>query len=148
MPELLAIPYRSFHLAHARVSQQNYSLSGLVGCELKAKTVGVIGTGGIGSAACEILKVRRQLLQTLLDTQPLKAKRVTWSAFALYRLVVGGRVLPAIHAALLMQAHMPLYSSVSAAGLWLLPCAEVADREEACKARSHLCTAAPAWPSQ
>jgi len=41
------------------VREGDYSLSGLVGFELRAKTVGVIGTGAIGLAACQIFRVRR-----------------------------------------------------------------------------------------
>lgn len=36
----------------------NYSLSPLVGFELRGKTVGIIGTGAIGAEACRIFKVR------------------------------------------------------------------------------------------
>lgn len=72
-------------MAYARVSQQNYSLSGLVGCELKAKTVGVIGTGGIGSAACRILKVGggccRLWMAAAADEQP--CKRGVWHGLPL-----------------------------------------------------------------
>jgi hypothetical protein len=39
--------------------QGNYTLSGLVGFEMKNKAVGVVGTGAIGVEACRILKVRR-----------------------------------------------------------------------------------------
>ena len=74
-------PYRSFHLANARVSQQNYSLSGLVGSELKAKTVGVIGTGGIGSAACQILKVGSGCCRPCLTCNPWK--RNVWHGLPL-----------------------------------------------------------------
>ncbi len=35
----------------------NYSLSGLVGMEMRHKVVGVVGTGAIGVQAARILKV-------------------------------------------------------------------------------------------
>jgi len=47
---------RNLHQAHVRVSQGNYALSGLVGFEMLGKTVGVLGTGAIGSHAARILK--------------------------------------------------------------------------------------------
>ena len=48
---------RRLHHAHMRIQQWDYSLSGLVGFELHGKTVGVVGTGAIGSALCAVLKV-------------------------------------------------------------------------------------------
>ena len=40
---------------HERVAAGNYSLDGLLGFELRGKTVGIIGTGGIGSAFAQIM---------------------------------------------------------------------------------------------
>jgi D-lactate dehydrogenase len=37
----------------------NYTLSGLVGFEVRSKTIGVVGTGAIGAAACSIFLVSR-----------------------------------------------------------------------------------------
>ena len=49
---------RNLHHAYLRVREGDYSLSGLVGFELRTKVVGVVGTGAIGLAACQILRVR------------------------------------------------------------------------------------------
>ena len=47
---------RKVHRAYARVREWNFSLDGLVGFDLHAKTVGVIGTGRIGRAATRIFR--------------------------------------------------------------------------------------------
>lgn len=41
--------------AHNRVMEQNFSLDGLVGFDMHAKTVGIIGTGKIGSIVAKIM---------------------------------------------------------------------------------------------
>jgi len=43
---------RKTHKAYNRVREQNFSLNGLLGFNLKGKTIGVIGTGNIGKAFC------------------------------------------------------------------------------------------------
>lgn len=45
---------RKIHRAHARVREGNFSLDGLVGFDLHGKTVGICGTGKIGSVAARI----------------------------------------------------------------------------------------------
>ena len=45
---------RKIHRAHARVRDGNFSLEGLVGFDLHGKTVGLCGTGRIGSVAARI----------------------------------------------------------------------------------------------
>jgi D-lactate dehydrogenase len=47
---------RKLHRAYIRTRDHNFSLEGLTGFDLHGKTVGVIGTGKIGSAFCEIAK--------------------------------------------------------------------------------------------
>lgn len=47
---------RKFHRAYNRVREQNFSLDGLMGFDMRGKVVGVIGTGMIGEAACSILR--------------------------------------------------------------------------------------------
>ena len=47
---------RKTHKAYNRVREQDFSLNGLLGFNLYKKTVGVIGTGKIGSAFCRIMQ--------------------------------------------------------------------------------------------
>ncbi len=46
---------RKTHKAYNRVKENNFSLQNLMGFNLSGKTVGVIGTGEIGSAFCNIM---------------------------------------------------------------------------------------------
>lgn len=46
---------RKIHRAYNRVRELNFSLSGLVGFDIRGKTVGIIGTGKIGRIAAQIL---------------------------------------------------------------------------------------------
>lgn len=46
---------RKIHKAYNRVREQNFSLNGLLGFDLKGKTAGVIGTGNIGQSFCKIM---------------------------------------------------------------------------------------------
>jgi D-lactate dehydrogenase len=46
---------RKIHLAYRQVREGNFSLEGLVGFNLHGKTVGLIGTGRIGTAVAKIL---------------------------------------------------------------------------------------------
>jgi D-lactate dehydrogenase len=46
---------RKTHKAYNRVREQNFALQGLMGFDLKGKTVGVVGTGKIGQAFCRIM---------------------------------------------------------------------------------------------
>lgn len=47
---------RKLHRAYIRTRDHNFSLEGLTGFDLRGKTVGIIGTGKIGRAFCEIAK--------------------------------------------------------------------------------------------
>jgi D-lactate dehydrogenase len=53
---LLLTLNRKFHRAYNRVREGNFSLEGLVGFDLYGKTVGVVGTGKIGTVLCRILR--------------------------------------------------------------------------------------------
>ncbi len=51
---LLLTLNRKIHRAYNRVRELNFSLSGLVGFDVRGKTVGIIGTGKIGRIAAQI----------------------------------------------------------------------------------------------
>ena len=46
---------RNIHRAHARVREGNFALEGLLGFDMKGRTVGVVGTGRIGATFARIL---------------------------------------------------------------------------------------------
>jgi len=46
---------RKTHKAYNRVKEGNFSLNNLIGFNLHGKTVGVVGTGTIGSVFCEVM---------------------------------------------------------------------------------------------
>lgn len=52
---LLLAVNRKLHRSVARVREHNFSLGGLVGFDLRGKTVGIIGTGKIGAVVARIL---------------------------------------------------------------------------------------------
>jgi D-lactate dehydrogenase len=47
---------RNIHRAYARVREGNFALDGLLGFDMRPKTVGIIGTGKIGTAVARIMK--------------------------------------------------------------------------------------------
>ncbi|WP_413585609.1 2-hydroxyacid dehydrogenase [Bdellovibrio sp. HCB274] len=53
---LLLTLNRKTHRAHSRIRDLNFSLEGLVGFDLRGKTVGIIGTGKIGRVFAGIMK--------------------------------------------------------------------------------------------
>lgn len=46
---------RKIHRAHARVREGNFALDGLLGFDMRGRTVGLVGTGKIGTAVARIL---------------------------------------------------------------------------------------------
>jgi D-lactate dehydrogenase len=46
---------RGIHRAYARVREGNFALEGLLGFDMKGRTVGVVGTGRIGAAVARII---------------------------------------------------------------------------------------------
>lgn len=47
---------RKFHRSWARLREGNFSLDGLLGFDMRGKTVGVVGTGRIGQVLCTMLR--------------------------------------------------------------------------------------------
>jgi D-lactate dehydrogenase len=47
---------RHVHRAYARVREGNFSLDGLLGFDMRGRTVGIVGTGRIGMALAQILR--------------------------------------------------------------------------------------------
>ncbi len=71
---------RKTHKAYNRVREFNFSLEHLVGFNLYGKTVGVIGTGNIGSAFCQIMLGLgcKVLASDIVENQVLIEKGVTF----------------------------------------------------------------------
>ena len=46
---------RKIHRAHARVREGNFALDGLLGFDMRGRTVGIVGTGKIGTVVARIL---------------------------------------------------------------------------------------------
>lgn len=61
------------HKAYVRTREGNFSLNGLVGFNMSESTVGVVGTGAIGAALCQILKAGFQCRVLAYDIQPRRA---------------------------------------------------------------------------
>ena len=74
---------RKTHKAYNRVREGNFSLDGLLGFTLFEKTVGVVGTGQIGSVFCEIMMGFgcRLLAFDKYESDSLKAKGVAYVSF-------------------------------------------------------------------
>ncbi|HWX19500.1 MAG TPA: 2-hydroxyacid dehydrogenase [Candidatus Binatia bacterium] len=97
---LLLTLNRKIHRAYNRVRELNFSLNGLVGEELYAKTVGIIGTGRIGRIAAQIF---RGFETTVLAYDPFPAP--DWAA----RFGVRYTDLPSLLAASdILSLHLPL----------------------------------------
>jgi len=72
---------RKTHKAYNRVREGNFSLNRLIGFNLHGKTVGVIGTGKIGIALCQILLGFgcQVLAYDLYPSEALKTKGVSYT---------------------------------------------------------------------
>lgn len=73
---------RKTHKAYNRVRESNFSLERLNGFNIHGKTVGVIGTGRIGMAFCDIMKGfgAEVLAYDVMESQELIGKGVRYTA--------------------------------------------------------------------
>jgi D-lactate dehydrogenase len=74
---------RKTHKAYNRVRENNFSLQGLLGFNLSGKTVGVLGTGKIGTAFCNIMLGFgcRVIAYDVKQSEDLKLKGVIYESF-------------------------------------------------------------------
>lgn len=75
---------RKTHKAYNRVREQNFALNGLLGYNLHGKTIGVVGTGKIGKAFCNIMLGFgcNIIAYDLYEDKSLKEKGVTYVPFS------------------------------------------------------------------
>ena len=74
---------RKTHKVYNRVREGNFSLENLMGFNLHHKTVGVIGTGKIGAAFCQIMLGFgcKLIAHDIIESEDLKAKGVEYLPF-------------------------------------------------------------------
>ncbi|MES2520325.1 MAG: 2-hydroxyacid dehydrogenase [Bacteroidota bacterium] len=74
---------RKTHKAYNRVREGNFSLERLTGFNLYQKTVGVVGTGKIGAAFCEIMQGFgcKVIAYDIIESDYLKTKGIQYTNF-------------------------------------------------------------------
>jgi D-lactate dehydrogenase len=74
---------RKTHKVYNRVREGNFSLENLMGFNLYGKTVGVVGTGKIGTAFCRIMQGFgcKLIAHDVIESDELKAKGVEYMSF-------------------------------------------------------------------
>ncbi len=97
---LLLTLNRKIHRAYNRVRELNFSLSGLVGFDIRGKTVGIVGTGKIGRIAAQIF---RGFEAEVLAHDPYP--RPDWAAAQRVRYTDLDRLLAASD---ILSLHVPL----------------------------------------
>lgn len=94
---------RSTHRAYARLREYNFELSGIVGSQLHGKTVGIVGTGAIGTAACQIFKGMGTRVLAF-DLTPNPAAR-SYAAYVPMEEVLAESDIISLHVPLLPSTH-------------------------------------------
>lgn len=95
---------RKTHKAYNRVREQNFSLNGLLGFDMRGKTVGVVGTGKIGQAFSRIVGAFgcRVLAYDLFPNSELEATGVQYVAL---RDLLRQSDIVSLHAPLTRETH-------------------------------------------
>ncbi|MBK7099725.1 MAG: 2-hydroxyacid dehydrogenase [Sphingobacteriales bacterium] len=95
---------RKIHKAYNRVRENNFSIENLTGINLYGKTIGVIGTGLIGKAFCEIMLGFgcRVLAHDIFEQEALKQKGINY--LSLDDVLVQSDIL-SLHCPLLPETH-------------------------------------------
>ncbi len=95
---------RKIHKAYNRVRENNFSIENLTGFNLYGKTIGVIGTGLIGKAFCEIMLGFgcRVLAHDIFEQEVLKQKGVNY--LPLDEVLMQSDIL-SLHCPLLPETH-------------------------------------------
>ncbi len=95
---------RKLHRAYMRVREGNFSLEGLIGFEMKGKTVGVVGTGKIGAAFCRIM-IGFGCRILAYDPDPSAEARSLGLEFVDLGRILGDSDIVALHAPLTKETH-------------------------------------------
>jgi len=95
---------RKTHKAYNRISENNFSLEKLAGFNLAGKTVGVIGTGEIGSVFCRIMLGFgcNVIASDVHESQTLKQSGVVYKTFAE---LLGESDILSLHCPLTPETH-------------------------------------------
>jgi D-lactate dehydrogenase len=102
---------RKTHKVYNRVREGNFSLENLMGFNLYGKTVGVIGTGKIGTAFCQIMQGFgcKMIAHDVVESEDLKSKGVEYMSFDE---VLGKADIISLHCPL-TAADKHLFNSIS-----------------------------------
>jgi len=101
---LLLALNRRIHRAFSRVREGNFSLDGLMGFDLHAKTAGVIGTGRIGILVAQILKGFGCKVLTFDVQQNSEVERIGAQSVALDELISQSDLI-SLHCPLTPETH-------------------------------------------
>jgi D-lactate dehydrogenase len=95
---------RNIHRAYNRVRENNFALTGLLGFDLHGRTVGVVGTGEIGTRFAEIMA---GFGTTILAADPYPNQRLhdIGATYASIEDVVAGSDILSLHCPLTSETH-------------------------------------------
>lgn len=95
---------RKIHRAYARVREGNFSLHGLMGFDLLGKTVGIVGTGKIGSITATILQGFGTHILAY-DPFPNEALKATGVNYVSAEVLLQSADIISFHCPLLSETH-------------------------------------------